>query len=426
MNEDGRPSISVVVPVYNTGKYLAQCIESIISSSFENMEIVLIDDGSTDESANVCDSYAEKDHRIRVIHKDNQGLVHARITGVMAARAEYITFVDSDDWIDSTMIEKLYDSIEEGIDIVVSGIRRNKEGKDVLTFMPGDRKVMVKGEGILELFKEQKYDWSGCAKLYKKNVLSWMDNWWTDSSYGEDTELNWRAFLLTEKVCYIPVYGYHYRMNVDSMMHQTISVERFGYVERYERIMRQVINMNEEIIHVITQVVVKTIMPIFVKALLRDEFSEDMLARMQNLLREVIKRTSEDLPDDLEEGRQYVYVPIEKAKRLRKEKERLIVEEFQVLQHSEFYIWGTGEYAVRVLRYLDELRIKPLGFVVTKKKRECFCGYDVCSYQELTGRSKGIRYLLALNEENTGQVLENMTQEEKEKCITLFGKRVYF
>ena len=106
-----KPLISVVVPVYNVAKYLKKSIESIVNQTYTNLEIILVDDGSKDESGEICEDYSLKDSRIIVIHKPNGGLSDARNAGIKQAKGEYITFVDSDDTIDYDMIEFLYDLI---------------------------------------------------------------------------------------------------------------------------------------------------------------------------------------------------------------------------------------------------------------------------------------------------------------------------
>ena len=99
--------ISIIVPVYKAEKHLSECIDSIISQTYENFELILIDDGSPDNSGKICDEYAEKDKRIRAIHKENGGVSSARNTGLDNASGEYITFIDSDDFVDKQYLEKL-------------------------------------------------------------------------------------------------------------------------------------------------------------------------------------------------------------------------------------------------------------------------------------------------------------------------------
>ena len=109
--------ISVIVPIYNTEKYLKRCFDSILSSTYENLEVILVDDGSPDNSGKICDEYAARDSRIRVIHKKNGGLSSARNAGLDIATGDYVTFVDSDDYIASDIYEKLVACMIDGVDI---------------------------------------------------------------------------------------------------------------------------------------------------------------------------------------------------------------------------------------------------------------------------------------------------------------------
>ena len=119
------PLLSVIVPIYNVEDYLNECIESIIKQTYKDLEIILVDDGSTDKSGIICDEYVKKDGRICVIHKTNKGLLEARLTGVEKAKGKYITFVDSDDWIVENMYEDLLRTLEtSNAEIVICGIYR--------------------------------------------------------------------------------------------------------------------------------------------------------------------------------------------------------------------------------------------------------------------------------------------------------------
>ena len=104
--------ISIVVPVYNVSQYLERCIQSVIYQTYENLDIILIDDGSTDNSGLICDKYAKIDKRIRVLHQQNSGLSAARNAGIEIAKGKYITFIDSDDYVDSDYVSFLYDLIK--------------------------------------------------------------------------------------------------------------------------------------------------------------------------------------------------------------------------------------------------------------------------------------------------------------------------
>ena len=114
--------ISIIVPVYNTEAYLPQCIESLICQTYKDIEIILVDDGSTDDSLRICDGYQKKDVRIKVLHQKNAGVVNARKAGLYMAAGEYIAFVDGDDWVEPDMYECMYQKLfEQDVDVVMCG-----------------------------------------------------------------------------------------------------------------------------------------------------------------------------------------------------------------------------------------------------------------------------------------------------------------
>ena len=100
--------ISIIIPIYNVEKYMEKCLNSVVNQTYNNIEIILIDDGSKDKSREICDNYAKKDNRIKVVHKENNGVSSARNTGIDMSKGKYITFIDSDDYIDTDYIETLY------------------------------------------------------------------------------------------------------------------------------------------------------------------------------------------------------------------------------------------------------------------------------------------------------------------------------
>lgn len=126
--------ISVIVPVYNVGEYLCECIDSILSQTYQNLEIILVDDGSMDDCPELCDSYASKDSRVKVIHQENRGLSAARNKGYEASSGRYIAFVDADDMIFSTYIEMLYSLIvKNNAQIAICSYTRAQNGQDEKT-----------------------------------------------------------------------------------------------------------------------------------------------------------------------------------------------------------------------------------------------------------------------------------------------------
>ena len=114
--------LSIIVPVYNVENYLNKCIESILLQTYKNIEVILVDDGSTDLSGKICDKYKRKDKRVKVIHKANEGLVKARKTGIEYASGEVVAYVDGDDWIEMDMYSSMIEHMDDNVDVVTSGL----------------------------------------------------------------------------------------------------------------------------------------------------------------------------------------------------------------------------------------------------------------------------------------------------------------
>ena len=146
--------VSVILPIYNVEKYLARCLNSVVSQTYTNLEILLIDDGSTDDCPRLCDEWALRDRRIKVIHKRNAGLGMARNTGIEHATGKYICFVDSDDYIVPGMVETAYQhASRENADIVTFGFHRfSRTGKRISTQIPRTDKALYIGKEVQEIF----------------------------------------------------------------------------------------------------------------------------------------------------------------------------------------------------------------------------------------------------------------------------------
>ncbi len=167
-----RPLISVIVPVYNVEKYLKKCVESIQNQTYKNLEIILVDDGSPDNCPQICDKLAEMDDRIWTVHRVNGGQSAARNSGLSVAKGEWIAFVDSDDYIDNDMYEKLYQAVEDDqADLAVCGARIVNEVGDLLSPCKGDGEVKcyVGNEGYEQLIPTLNN--SAWNKLFKKELI---------------------------------------------------------------------------------------------------------------------------------------------------------------------------------------------------------------------------------------------------------------
>ncbi|MBO5359169.1 MAG: glycosyltransferase family 2 protein [Clostridia bacterium] len=214
------PKISVIVPVYNVEKYLKKCINSILKQSFIDFELILVDDGSPDKSGEICDNYAAKDNRIKVIHKQNGGVSAARNDGIRAASGEYIMFVDSDDYIDSQMLESLLEKNICNADMVISSIKMVCKEKSY-DFVMQEREYSPKElieDYCLENFP--KICFCGpCCKLYKKSVLDANAIKFNEKmSLGEDTYFNLQYISVIKNIITTDEIHYFYmRDNEDSL-----------------------------------------------------------------------------------------------------------------------------------------------------------------------------------------------------------------
>lgn len=165
--------LSIIMPIYNTGKYLHKCIDSILSQTLTDFELILVDDGSIDESGTICDKYASQDDRIKVIHKENEGVSIARNTGLKIAQGEYIGFIDSDDWIEPDMYEKLYNlALKNSCDIVMCDTVTKYDDKpdeeDTITQLPEDV-LLMKEQISPKLLCE--IAGSACRCIYRRQIL---------------------------------------------------------------------------------------------------------------------------------------------------------------------------------------------------------------------------------------------------------------
>lgn len=214
--------ISVIVPVYNVEAYLRQCLDSIVNQTYRDLEIIVIDDGSTDSSGIICDSYS--DQRIRVLHTDNRGLSAARNVGLDEAIGEYITFVDSDDWIESNIFEQAIAEIGSA-DILCFGCDRHSANSGTYS-------------GHEALCKLINGEISGAAwgKLYKKDCFKTIS--FPEKREHEEVATSYKLMIQAKTVISIDECGYHYRQREGSITHshdiKNLTDHWLAYRERFE------------------------------------------------------------------------------------------------------------------------------------------------------------------------------------------------
>lgn len=228
--------ISIIVPIYNVENFLDQCIKSILEQTYKELEIILVDDGSTDRSSEICDFYSRLDERIIVIHKENGGLVSARKAGLMKSKGEYIGFVDGDDWIEPNMYEELYKKvIEEEVDIVLSGRYEDvgNVSRNVLHgFAEGryDKKALEEKIYPQMIVNENFFAWGIFPglwdKLFKRqSIFSYQLQVCENITMGEDAAVVYPCMLQADNIYIIGRSFYHYRQSTNTMMKQKPDLE---------------------------------------------------------------------------------------------------------------------------------------------------------------------------------------------------------
>lgn len=239
--------ISIIVPVYKVEPYLNICVKSIVAQTYTNLEIILVDDGSPDKCPSMCDEWAIKDSRIKVIHKQNGGLSDARNAGMASATGDYIAFVDSDDWIERHYIEYLYQAIQRSCaEISACKVREVPDGKKqepVLEEMPKIQNFTPEEAigGLTESNCLRAVVWN---KLYKRDILK--DEHFIIGRMHEDEFFSYRIFDKASKLVFIDIPLYNYRQRTGSIM-STVSACHIdvlaAYLERVELLERKYPNL---------------------------------------------------------------------------------------------------------------------------------------------------------------------------------------
>lgn len=232
------PLLSVIVPIYNQEQYLEKCLLSIVQQSYKNLDIILVNDGSTDGSADICDGFLLCDERITVIHKKNAGLVSARKTGICVAKGDYAVYVDGDDWLDLDVFEKLYqDGMQFDVDMVglrgcIKEYENGTSSEVVIQFKTGIYRSKELETDIFPymisttVFYEENLMFSLCTYAIKRDLLK-KNQLYVDNSIkiGEDFVCIWSCLLSTNSIAFTDVIGYHYRQHGRSMTHSFIDGE---------------------------------------------------------------------------------------------------------------------------------------------------------------------------------------------------------
>lgn len=220
--------VSVIVPIYNVEEYIDRCVESIVSQSYDYLEIILIDDGSKDTSSRIADNWAKRDSRIRVIHQNNGGLSVARNNGIEAATGSHIIFVDSDDWIQKDMVAGLVAGLEDA-EIVCCGMIRATDTQATDIPWYSEKKVLSSSEVIKMLIENKTFTAHAQKNIYPKYLFDNIK--FPAGKLFEDIRTTHKLFSNVERICILPEHYYYYYVRDDSI---TNVVKLRNQIEWYE------------------------------------------------------------------------------------------------------------------------------------------------------------------------------------------------
>lgn len=254
--------ISIIIPVYNVEEYLEECIKSIIKQTYTNLEIILIDDGSTDESGKICDEYKKKDNRITVIHQQNQGISVARNVGIELSKGEYIQFVDSDDFIKTNMVEDLYNIIKkEDVDLVscshyiyTNGNVQEKEYSEKI-------EVYTQSEAIKSLILDKSIRFFAVDKLYKKEL--WQNVRFPIGRRFEDIATTPKIFKKVQKIAFYDKPLYYYRQREGSIMSKRSKEQQLEYIQSILEMQQELTNIVQDVQYYLNYNIVHATLNVF-------------------------------------------------------------------------------------------------------------------------------------------------------------------
>ncbi|MFP7322309.1 glycosyltransferase family 2 protein [Bacillus spizizenii] len=216
------PAVSLLVAVYNTETYIRTCLESLRNQTLNNIEIIIVNDGSADDSPEIAEEYAKNDHRFRVFHQENQGLGAVRNKGIDAARGEFIAFIDSDDWIEPDYCERMLQAADDKTDLVICNYAAEFEdtGKTMISDITETYQNQPKEQYIKALFegKVRGFSWN---KLYRRNMVEAHRLSFPlrgELEHVEDQFFSFRAHFFARSVSYVKASLYHYRIHLSSIV----------------------------------------------------------------------------------------------------------------------------------------------------------------------------------------------------------------
>jgi len=308
------PLISLIIPCYNAQQTLEKCLDSVITQSYKNLEIIIVDDGSSDNTSLICETYQKKDSRIKILRQDNSGVSKARNKGIKAATGEYICFVDSDDWVETNYCSELYNLLvtEEADIAVVEAAYEDKCGNTVFEKPISDEKLFDGKRALVLLLEDkilQSHPW---GKLYKANFLKNI-NFPENLKCFEDYATLFKIFDKAVKVVKSNQKLYHYIQHDDSLSHNLSSETAYYFYLAIMEVFKfwQNTSQEEDQEKIVKNIIRKLLMVL--KRILRNTTAKEMQTEKENIRQSFklfLKYSAKDIgPDFYIHIRVYYYYP---------------------------------------------------------------------------------------------------------------------
>lgn len=227
-DNNAKDLISIIIPVYRVEEYLTKCIDSVIKQKYTNIEIILVDDGSPDNCPKICDEYAKKDSRIKVIHKENGGLSDARNVGINNASGQYISFIDSDDYIDNDYILFLYKCIKENDSDISICTHYIEKGNRTINLQNNIKRTYNNVEALHDMLYSQNIDVSAWGKLYKKELFKNIK--FPIGRLYEDSATTYKLLDISNKIVFWGKSKYHYVIRNNSITTNSFSNKKLDLI----------------------------------------------------------------------------------------------------------------------------------------------------------------------------------------------------
>lgn len=360
------PKVSIIMPVYQREAFLHDSIKCILDQSYNDYELICVDDGSTDNSGKICDEYAAKDSRIHVIHQKNKGTNIARHEGIKISQGEFLCFIDSDDYVDREYLDRLTQWAEiSQADIVITGIRLlYPEGKTENMFSAGEEGSLEKKDALLHMVGRKDFGWELVGKLYKRTLFDDI-NCSESIRFAEDLLTNWEIFYKAETFYYNPYVGYSYYRHGGNMT-LNADVRRADTVMAYDSILKGRL-YSPEIGGDILKIIERDLSDIMVSWALSGELVDSGFCKLQETLNVTL---SEEKRLGIKPDREYLELKCnyQSANSIYEEIIEKVIE--NIIQfchkHKKVYVFGCGTWALRVSMLLDINNVRYDGFVVTE------------------------------------------------------------